>query len=143
MTNFNFRLTHYSNLVGLNVLKPQAGDTLPDGNGAEKKRAADPQFTPRWYAYINDQHPEPRIAARKYKYTTVIDGRRLYDVDKDADGYRDSARNADATYFENALHEAGYNGYFSASYGITALFIPLTCEAIAHEGDLFVPTQEV
>jgi len=143
MTDFDFRLTHYSDLVGLNVLKPQGGSTSPDGNGAEKKRADDVWFEPRWYAYINDQRPEPRIAAREYKYVTVIDRRRLYDVDKDADGYRDSARYADATYFENALAEVGYCGYFSATYGIAALFTPLICEAVAHERDLFAPTQEV
>ena len=86
------KLTHYSNTEGLAILLPQAGSTSPDGNGAEKKRAALPGFVPRWYGYVDGQEPEYRIEGRKFKYVAEISSALLYDIDADRDDYRADSR---------------------------------------------------
>jgi hypothetical protein len=131
------KLTHYSNTEGIAILLPQAGSTRPDGNGAEKKRAGLPGFVPRWYGYVDEQTPEYRIEGRRFKYEARVSTYRLYDIDVDSDGYRDNSRWSEPNALEFALEEAGYIGYFSAGYGIAAIFHPVPCIQVTHERDLF------
>lgn len=141
--NFDLQLFFYSTTPGRTVLHPQSGNTCPPGNGAEKRRVLDPGFLPRWYAYVNDQAPEPRIAARPIKYQARIDSRHLYDIEGDVDNYRDFPRYADVTYLESALEKCGFQGYWSPARGVAVLFVSLPCHQIAHERDLFGEAQEV
>jgi len=136
------KLTHYSNTEGLAILLPQAGSTRPDGNGEEKKRAALGGFVPRWYGYVEGQEAEYRIAGRKFKYVADVLGQ-VYDIDKDADGYREGAFYSNPNALEQALEEAGYTGYVSPAYGIAAIFHPVVCVQVTHEQDLFELREEV
>ena len=137
------KLSHYSNTEGLTVLRPQEGSTRPDGNGEEKKRAGLPGFVPRWYGYVDEQKPEYRIEARRFKYEAQVGTARLYDIDVDVDDYRTSAFYSNPNALEFALEEAGYLGYFSATYGIAAIFHPVPCVQVTHERDLFELREEV
>ena len=137
MVNRELQLYFYSRTAGRTRLEPQPGSTRPNGNGAEKKRASDPRFIPRWYAYVDDQSPEYRIAARPFKYQARVNTGLLYDIDGDNHNYYDDAQYADATLLEIALDEAGFFGLWSPRLGVAVLFQPLDCVQIAHERDLF------
>lgn len=117
-------LIHYSTTEGLEILTPTAGPEFP-GNGAERKRADDPAYLPRWYGYVFGTRPEPRIAQRPYTYLAVVNSADIYDLDADPE----QLRQPDPTATERAIWQAGYRGYRSA-YGIVAVFYatPVTPE---------------
>ena len=111
-------LTHYSNQAGLTETSP---DKFGTGKaGAEKSRSKEPGFLPRTY-FGMEGYKEPAIQSQAHMYTATVKPSDYYDIAKDPDKiWKKAYGKGGATAAENAVHDAGFKGYFHN--GVVASF---------------------
>jgi hypothetical protein len=102
-------LHHWSNVEGLTETSPEkfgAGKA-----GAERARSKEPGFKPRTY-FADENYREPAIQGQKYHYTTQVNPSKFYDIATDPKGiWQKGFQEGGATAAENAVRDAGYQGY--------------------------------
>jgi hypothetical protein len=103
-------LHHYSTTEGITETDPEKMGTGKPG--AEQVRAKDPGFLPR--THLGDEtYKEKGVTTLPNHYTTEVDRSKYYDIAKDPEGiWQEALRKGNATDAENAVHDAGYHGYF-------------------------------
>ena len=106
----NITLHHWSGMDGLTETDPEKFGT--NKAGAEKERSKEEGFLPRTY-FGDAAYKEPAITSQKNHYTAEVDPDKYYDIAKDPDGiWQKGFKEGGATAAENAVHDAGYHGYF-------------------------------
>lgn len=104
----NITLHHWSSVDALKETDPEKFGT--GKAGAEKARSKEEGFLPRTY-FADAEYKEPLIQGQKNHYTAEVDPDKFYDIAKDSKGIWQEGLKEGPTAAENAVHDAGYQGY--------------------------------
>lgn len=109
----------------LEIVRPMTGPHFPGGGAESRRYFRDPQgFVKRWYGYVTGTAPEPKLAARRFRYTVQLRGE-IYDLDTDPKSLKQKLQ---PTEMECKLKAMGYAGYRLGD--VVAVFYAAICYQI-------------